>query len=92
MSKTKKIQVTLDEAQYDKLAEIASREGRKLAAIVRESIEKYTLAPEAERSKREALEQLFSVDPAPVPKSYQDWKREYSARKTKTHRLQKKKR
>ena len=83
MAKTRKIQVTLEEARYEKLAEIARREGRKLASVVRESIEKYTLAPEAERAKREALDELFTLEPSPVPKRYADWKQEYGARKTK---------
>lgn len=81
--KTKKVQVTLDETQYEELAEIAQREGRKLASIVRESIEQYALAPEADRNKREALEDLFALD-TPVPESYGDWKREYGGQKTKS--------
>ena len=84
MVKSKKVQVTLDEVQYEELAEIAQRKGRKLASLVRESIEQYALAPEADRSKREALEELFALDPAPAPPDdYQDWKREYGGRKTK---------
>lgn len=82
--KTKKIQVTLDEEDYQTLADIARRQGRKLAALVRESIQKYSVRPEAERAKREALERLLSLPPTPVPKSYQQWKREYGALKTKT--------
>ena len=89
MGKTKKVQVTLEEAQYEELAEIARREGKKLASVVRESIEKYALAPEAERNKREALEDLFSLEPTPVPQEYAEWKREYGARKTKKDRSKK---
>ncbi len=84
MAKTKKVQVTLDEARYKELADIAQREGRKLASIVRESIEQYALAPEADRNKREALEELFALEPTPPPKNYKDWKREYGGRKTKS--------
>jgi len=85
MAKSKKVQVTLEEVQYEELAEIAQRKGRKLASIVRESIEQYALAPEADRSKREALEDLFALDPAPgPPDDYEAWKREYGGRKTKS--------
>jgi predicted DNA-binding protein len=87
MAKTRKVQVTLEEAQYEELSSIAAREGRKLASVVRESIEKYTLGPEAERAKREALEALFSLEAAPVPSRYAEWKREYGARKTKKHEI-----
>jgi hypothetical protein len=50
---------------------------------VRESIEKNALDPESERIKREALKELFELDPTPVPESYAEWKQEYGARKTK---------
>ena len=80
---TKKIQVTLHEEQYDELRRIADRDGKKLAYVVREAIEKYCLNPEADRAKREALQVLFSLPPTPAPKSYAEWKREYATLKTK---------
>jgi hypothetical protein len=83
MARTRKIQVTLDERQYQDLAEIARRDKRKLASVVRETIEKYALEPELERIKRKALEELFEVDPVPVPERYADWKQEYGGRKNK---------
>ncbi len=92
MVKTRKIQVTLDEDQYKELESKAEREGRKLAAIVRESIEKYTLGPEAERAKKAALDALFALEPTQVPEEYSDWKREYGARKTKREEKDGKKR
>jgi predicted DNA-binding protein len=82
VAKTKKIQVTLEEDQYESLAKIARRQKRKLAAVVRESIEKYCLAPEAEQKKKRALEELLSVEEAPVPEKYEDWKRQYGALKS----------
>jgi predicted DNA-binding protein len=84
VSKTKKIQVTLEEEQYQELERIARRDGRKLAGLVRESIEKYCLTPEAERAKRKALEELLSLEPTPVPEDYGTWKREYGGLKTKS--------
>jgi bisphosphoglycerate-dependent phosphoglycerate mutase len=83
MVKTRKIQVTLEEEEYEHLAQKGRRERKKLAAIVRESIRKYSILPEAERAKRTALEVLFSLPPTPVPKSYHQWKREYGALKSK---------
>lgn len=80
-SRTKKVQVTLDEVEYRELARIAERDGRKMAAVVRESIEKYCLEPEREREKREALEQLGSVS-LPVEEDYEAWEREYGSLKT----------
>jgi len=82
VSKTRKIQVTLEEEDYEKLAHLASRQGKKLAAIVRESIQKYSLMPEAERARREALEELFSLPPTPAPETYRDWERQYGELKT----------
>ena len=80
MAKTRKVQVTLEEAQYEALARIAERDGRKLAAVVRESITRYCLAPEARRAKREALAEVLSLS-APAPTDYRDWKRRYAALK-----------
>lgn len=40
MPKTRKIQVTLEEEEYDNLAQMARREGKKLAAIVRDGASK----------------------------------------------------
>ncbi len=83
MLKTRKIQVTLEKEEFENLAQMARREGKKLAAVVRESIRKYSVWPETERTKRAALEELFSLPPTPVPKSCHQWKREYLALKTK---------
>jgi len=85
MAKTRKVQVTLEETQYESLARIAERDGKKMAAVVRESIERYCLAPETKQAKREALEVLLSLA-APVPEDYRDWEREYAALKTEEKR------
>jgi hypothetical protein len=82
VAKTKKIQVTLEEDQYESLAEIARRQDKKLAAVVRESIEKYCLSPEAAQRKKRALEELLSVGEAPVPEKYENWKRQYGVLKS----------
>ena len=77
--------MTLDELQYDELARIARRDGKKLAAVVRESIERYCLGPEAARAKQEALKILFSVSTA-APRDYAAWKREYAGLKSEAGR------
>lgn len=87
MPKTRKIQVTLDNHEYEQLAQIARREGKKLATVVRESIQKYSILPEAERAKRRALEDLFSLPPTPVPGNYKDWKSQYDGLKKKGKKI-----
>jgi len=81
VAKTRKIQVTLDEAQYVELVEIARREDKKLARVVRESIVRYCIEPATERKKRDAIEGLLALEPAPVPDDYADWEAEYGGRK-----------
>ena len=83
MPKTRKIQVTLEEEQYEELRRLARRDGKKLAAIVRESVVRYCLNPEANRAKAEALQDLLSLQPTSAPESYREWKREYATLKTK---------
>jgi hypothetical protein len=76
VTKTRRVQVTLEETQYETLAEIAEREGKKMAAVVRESIERYCLAPEVRKAKRDALDGLLSLS-APPPESDAAWKARY---------------
>jgi predicted DNA-binding protein len=85
VAKNRKVQVTLEETQYETLARIAERDGKKMAAVVRESIERYCLAPESRQAKREALAELLSLS-APAPEDYRDWEREYAALKTEQER------
>ena len=85
MTKTRKVQVTLEEAQYEALAKIAERDGKKLAAVVRESVVKYCLGPESKKAKRQALKALLA-ESAPPPEDYGTWKRQYADLKSKpTH-------
>lgn len=83
MTKTRKVQVTLEESHYEKLAEIAERDGKKLAAVVRESVVQYCLGPESRKAKRKALEALMA-ESAPPPEDYAAWEREYSEIKSET--------
>ena len=81
MAKTRKVQVTLDDDIYERLADIARRQERKLAAVVRESIVRYCIEPDVQRRKHAALDALEELDPSPAPVDYTDWEAEYVARR-----------
>ena len=83
MSRSHKVQVTLNEVEYAAIRRRAEAEGLKHAAVVREAIQEYCVKPDKRRRQREALEALRSMPPAPVPESWSEWKREYSRLKTK---------
>ncbi len=76
MGTTRKVQVTLAPAQYDALEAIARGSGRKLAAVVRESIVRYCLEPEDRKRRRAALDALKAAD-APPPDDYAAWEQDY---------------
>lgn len=78
----RKVQVTLDARQYAAVSRLARQDGRKLAAVVREAVEQYCVEPEARRRRLDAIEALYSMEPAPAPASLDQWEREYAARKT----------
>ena len=82
MSRARKIQVTLDERQYAAVSRISRTDGRKLAAVVREAVERYCVEPEARRRRLEAIDALYAMEPAPVPADLDQWEREYGERKT----------
>jgi len=79
MGNTTKIQVTLEQAHYERVVEIAEREGKKLAAVVRESIIRYCVDPEDRKRKLDAIHALEALE-VPVG-DYADWKRQYAAKK-----------
>jgi hypothetical protein len=78
-----KVQVTLDAVQYRRLVQVARRDGKKLAAVVRESVEKYCVEPEVERTRQTALGSLLGLPPQPVPDDYSHWEFQYGALKRK---------
>jgi hypothetical protein len=84
MPKTRKIQVTFDEEAFELLSNIARRDKKKLAGVVREAAEKYAIGPESDRAKREALRELLALPTIPSPAEYPEWKREYGAKKSKS--------
>ena len=84
MSWTRKIQLTLDERQYAAVSRISRTDGRKLAAVVREAVERYCVEPEARRRRLEAIDALYAMETAPAPTDLKQWEREYDERKTGT--------
>ena len=78
MGDTRRIQVTLDARGYSAVSRIARREGKKLAAVVREAVEQCCVAPEARRRRREAIERLYETGTTPAPESLAEWEAEYS--------------
>ena len=81
MHRTHRVQVTLDERQWAAVSRISRAEGRKLAAVVREAVERYCVVPEARRRRLDAIETLYAMDPAPTPADLERWERNYSNRK-----------
>ncbi|MYD86913.1 MAG: hypothetical protein F4137_24345 [Acidobacteria bacterium] len=82
MHRTHKVQVTLDERQFAAVSRISRAGGRKLAAVVREAVERYCVAPEARRRRLDAIEALYAMEPAPAPTDLEQWQRDYDNLKT----------
>jgi len=74
---SRKIQVLLTEQQFKELEEIASKDHKKLGALVREAIEEYHLKKNKQRKIADAVDRLLSLPEAPVPEDYQKWEAEY---------------
>lgn len=84
MSRSHKVQVTLNEVEYAAVRRRAEEEGLKRASVVREAIKEYCVKPDRRRRQLEALAAIDALPPAPVPESWPDWKREYSRLKIKS--------
>lgn len=82
MSRSHKVQVTLNEVEYAAVRRRAEEEGLKRASVVREAIQEYCVKPDRRRRQREALAALDALPPSPVPSSWREWKQEYSRLKT----------
>ena len=74
---SKKVQVLLTEQQLKDLEEIASRNHKKLGALVREAIVEYHLKRNKQRKIAEAVDRLLALPEVPVPEDYQKWEAEY---------------
>ena len=77
MAETRKVQVTLSVDIYERVRELAARQDRSMASVVRESIVRYCVEPEDRRRRHGALERLAALE-APVPDDYHTWERDYS--------------
>jgi len=73
----KKVQVLLTEQQLKDLEEIASKNHKKLGALVREAIEEYHLKKKKQQEIAEAVDRLLSLPEVPAPDDYQKWEAEY---------------
>jgi metal-responsive CopG/Arc/MetJ family transcriptional regulator len=73
----KKVQVLLTEKQLKDLEEIASKNHKKLSALVREAIEEYHLKKKKQQEIAEAVDRLLSLPEVPAPEDYQKWEAEY---------------
>ena len=51
--------MALDERQYAAVSRISRTDGRKLAAVVREAVERYCVEPAARRRRLEAIDALY---------------------------------
>jgi predicted DNA-binding protein len=65
-SLSERISVLVSPEQRERLESVAQRQGRSVGAVVRDAIDSYV--PRQRRSRREAMEDLFSAN-APVA----DW-------------------
>jgi ferritin-like protein len=81
MSRNHKVQVTLDDVEYAAVRRRAEAEGLAHAAVVREAVQEYCVKPDKRHRQLEALAAIDALPPAPVPSSWAEWKREYSAMK-----------
>lgn len=78
MGDARRVQVTLDARGYAAVSRIARREGKKLAAVVREAVEQYCVLPEARQRRLEAIDRLYAARTVPAPESLPEWERHYS--------------
>lgn len=65
MSLTHRLQLLLDEEQYQRLLSRSEAEGRSMGAIVREAIDLVWV--DADTRKRSAAEAILAASPMPVP-------------------------
>ena len=72
----KKIQVLLTEEQYRGLEDMASKDGRKLGAMVREAVEEYHIKKKREREIQEAADRILSMPSVPVPETWEEMEEE----------------
>jgi len=74
---THRLQLLLDEEQYQRLAREAKRRDASVAAVIRDAIDQALASPEsrAERRRR-AIDAILAAQPLPVPADPEDLRRE----------------
>lgn len=65
MSMAHRLQILLDEDRYRRLSDVAQREGRSVAAVVREALDR-TLG-ESVSERETALQRILGAEPMPAP-------------------------
>ncbi len=73
---SKKVQVLLTEQQLKELEEIASKDHKKLGALVREAIEEYHLKKSKKQKIAEAVDRLLSLPEVPAPENWEEFEKE----------------
>jgi len=73
---SKKVQVLLTEQQFKDLGEIASKNHKKLGALVREAIEEYHLKKKRQQEIADAVDRLLSIPEVPAPEDWEDFEKE----------------
>jgi hypothetical protein len=77
----KKIQVLFSEDQFRDLETLASREHKKLGALVREAVVEYHLKKAKQRQITEAVDRLLALPETPAPENWEEWESEYLKKK-----------
>jgi hypothetical protein len=72
----KKIQVLFSEEQFRDLEALASRDHKKLGALVREAVVEYHLKKAKQRRIAEAVDRLLALPETPVPENWEDFENE----------------
>jgi hypothetical protein len=73
---SKKVQVLLTEQQLKDLEEIASKNHKKLGALVREAIEEYHLKKKKQREIAEAADRLLALPEVPAPENWEEFEKD----------------
>ena len=85
MKYTHRIQVLFTEKQYETLEEIAVKSQKKLGTLIREAVEETYLKQEKAKRRKDAVDTLLQISkekPAPPPKDWETWEKEYGRLKS----------
>jgi hypothetical protein len=77
----RRVQLLLDEARYQKVAEEAERRRSSVAAVIREAIDRL---PSAAEDRRAAIAQVMAAEPMPLPGDPADLRHELDDARART--------